>query len=146
MDINNLTESEKLMQPYWEHRRRELFEQQQAGTLDAEAIDEQTGYINSETEAFNKWLAAKQEQEAKSLPITEAAKSLTQQDYETGKQHKSIHSAPEAKLLKSHIPYQEGENDPNHPNYESIYGDTAKWSWKQALTNVVGTGTLGEDI
>ena len=143
MDINNLTESEKLMQPYWEHRRRELFEQQQAGTLDAEAIDEQTGYINSETEAFNKWLAAKQEQEAKSLPITEAAKSLTQQDYETGKQHKSIHSAPEAKLLKSHIPYQEGENDPSHPNYEAIYGDTSKWSWKQALTNVVGTGTLG---
>ena len=33
MDINNLTESEKLMQPYWEHRRRELFEQQQAGIM-----------------------------------------------------------------------------------------------------------------
>ena len=136
MDINNLTESQKLMEPYWEYRRNQLAEEQAAGTLDPETIDEQTGYIETETKLFNDWYAANKKKEAAERSLVESAQ--LQRPYETGKQHKSIHSSDNADLLKSHIPYQEGENDPSHPNYQLIYGDTAKWSWKQGLTNLVG--------
>ncbi len=139
MDIsenNELTESRKLMEPYWEFRRNQLAEQQQAGTLDPELIDQQTGAIESESKLFNDWYLAQKKKESQEVPLIQAAQN--QQPYDTGKQHKSIHSAGDADLLKSQIPYQEGENHPDHPNYQLIYGDTAKWSWKQALTNLTG--------
>ena len=136
MDINNLTESQKLMEPYWEYRRNELAEQQAAGTLDPEIIDQQTGAIETETKLFNDWYTANKKKEAAEQSLVQAAQM--QQPYDTGKQHKSIHTAGDADILKSHIAYQEGENDPSHPNYQLIYGDTAKWSWKQALTNLTG--------
>ena len=138
MDINNLTESEQLMVPYWESRRRDLAEQQAAGTLDPEVFEEETGRIKTETDLFNQWLEATKKQEAQTGTLIQAAQNQEIQKYQTGKQHKSIHTAGDADLLRSHIPYEEGENDPSHPNYEAIYGDTAKWSWKQALTNLTG--------
>jgi len=139
MDIsenNALTESYKLMEPYWEYRRNQLAEEQKAGTLDPEIINQQTGAIESESKLFNDWYLEQKKKEAQSLPLVDAAQQI--QPYQTGKQHKSIHSSESADILKSHIPYEVGENDPSHPNYELIYGDTAKWSWKQALTNLTG--------
>ena len=61
MDIsenNVLTESQKLKEPYWEFRRNQLAEEQQAGTLDPELIDQQTGAIESESQLFNNWYLA----------------------------------------------------------------------------------------
>ena len=136
MDINNLTGSEQLMEPYWEFRRNQLAEEQAAGTLDPEIIDQQTGAIETESKLFNDWYTATKKKEAAERPLIQSAQM--QLPYDTGKQHKSIHTAGDADLLKSQIPYQEGENDPSHPNYQLIYGDTAKWSWKQALTNLTG--------
>ena len=134
----NLTESQQLMEPYWEFRREQLAEEEAAGTLDPAIFEEQTGRIKTETDLFNNWLQAKKKQEANSPTVLDAAQSQQIQEYQTGKQHKSIHSSENADLLRSQIPYQDGENDPSHPNYEAIYGDTAKWSWKQALTNLTG--------
>ena len=112
--------SQELMEPYWESRRQELQQQKQLGIIDPEIIDEQTGYIENETKSFNDWLAAKQKEEGNSSTILQAFQNQQTAPDVRGKQHKSIHSAPEAKLLKAHIPYQEGENDPSHPNYEAI--------------------------
>ncbi len=148
MDISEsgdlqLTESEQLMVPYWETRREHLAKDQAAGNLDPEIIDEQTGRIKTETEGFNKWLEAQKKKEANFPGIVQSA-SAQKPFYQTGKQHKNIHLSDNADLLRSDIPYEVGENDPSHPNYEKIYGDTARWSWKQALTNL--TGPIGGHI
>ena len=152
MDISEsgdlqLNESQKLMEPYWEFRRNLLARDQAAGKLDPEIIDQETGRIENETKQFNDWLVANKKKESNTSSILDAAaKQQSLQSYQTGKQHKDINLSENSDLLRSDIPYQEGENDPSHPNYETIYGDTAKWSWKQALTNLTGPigGHLGD--
>tara|TARA_B100000287_G_scaffold389038_1_gene398768 strand:+ start:8408 stop:12529 length:4122 start_codon:yes stop_codon:yes gene_type:complete len=141
----DLNKSNMNQEQYWMWERQRLLDQQKAGTINPEYVDEE-GKIVTGSDSFNQFLRDAEEREKNSPTVVEAEqqKLAAKPFYETGKQHKFIHNNPEGKLLKSHIPYEVGENNPSHPNYEAIYGDTANWSWAQAATNVTGLiGGLG---
>ena len=137
----NLTASDLNQEAYWENRRQQLLQEKAAGTIKPENLDEEGG-IKGETEGLNRHIEVAEEQQALTPNIIHSSQQIDakEQPYETGKQHKDIRNHPHYKPLKGHIPWEEGESNPNHPNYQAIYGDTPNWSWAEALLGPLAIG------
>jgi len=147
---SNLNESNYNQELYWESERQRLLSEQQAGTIDPNLIDEETGLLTTDSEGLNTYLRKKEaEQEANTPNLVD----VHEQQQERGtiydsdpekKRHKRVSSHAQAEDLRAHIPYDPKEINPEHPNHEAIYGDTANWSWGQALLGPLFTGVADD--
>ena len=140
---SNLNESNLNQEAYWEQERQRLLQEQAEGTIDPNLIDVNTGLINTESAGLNEYLREKESEATENTADLVTVHEQQQEEkayYDTDKRGKPVDTHPHAKALKSHIPFDPKEINPDHPNHEAIYGDTANWSWGQALLGRWFTG------
>ena len=140
---SNFNESNLNQEAYYRQEHQRLLAEQQAGTINPNLIDEETGLLSTDSEGLNQYMRQKEEEQAQNTPNLLEAHERQQEEkqfYETGKRSNPIDAHPHAQKLKSHIPFDPKEINPDHPNHEAIYGDTVNWSWGQALLGPLMVG------
>jgi len=140
---SNFNESNLNQEAYWESERQRLLSEQQAGNINPNLIDEETGLITTDSEGLNQYMRQKEEEQEQQTPNLLEAHEQQQEEkqfYETGKRSNPIDAHPHKQQLKGDIPFDPKEINPDHPNHEAIYGDTVNWSWGQALLGPLMVG------
>ena len=146
---SNLNESNLNQEAYWEQERQRLLQEQAEGTIDPNLIDVNTGLINTESAGLNEYLREKESEATENTADLVTVHEQQQEEkayYDTDKRGTPVDTHPHAKALKSHIPFDPKEINPDHPNHEAIYGDTANWSWGQALLGRWFTGPADDKV